>query len=179
MNIEKHLQNQNYDGRTKVLRVLWALAGPLFRHSPRPLYAWRNFLLKLFGAKIGTGVRFYPSAQVMYPWNLEVSDHVVVGWDVRLYSLGKIKIGRHVLISQGAHLCAGSHDYQREELPLLTPEIVVEEQTWLASECFIAGGVRIGAGSVVGARAVVVRDVPASVVVAGNPARIIKQITKA
>lgn len=173
LNIPQHLRNDNYPASTQGRRLAWLFARMLFRGSPRFLYGWRNFLLRAFGARLGTGVRFYPSAEVMFPWNLVTGDHVVVGAGVRLYSLAPITLGSHVLVSQGAHLCAGSHDHRQDHFPLVLKPIVVGDGTWLAAECFIGPGVTVGAGAVVAARAVVVRSVAPGTVVAGNPARVV------
>ena len=53
-------------------RALWSLARPLFCCSPRPLFAWRRGLLRLFGATVGAHVHVYPSARILLPWNLEI-----------------------------------------------------------------------------------------------------------
>lgn len=171
VHIPAHNRNDNYPPETHFRRLCWSLAKPLFRFSPRPLYAWRNWLLRRFGAHIGANVRLYPTTDIMFPWNLDLSHDVVIAWEVKLYSLALIRIEDNVLISQGAHLCAGTHDYRLPNLPLLLKPITIETGTWLAADCFIGPGVTVGRGAVVGARAVVVRDVPALTVVAGNPAR--------
>jgi putative colanic acid biosynthesis acetyltransferase WcaF len=176
IDIVQHLRNDNYPRATLLKRILWAFCGALFRFSPPPFHGWRRFVLRCFGARIGRGVRIYPSTQVTFPWNLSIADHVIVGPDVKLYALATISIESHVLVSQGAHLCAGSHDYRQPNLPNAHAPIRVEGGTWIAADAFIGPGVTIGAGSVVGARAVVVRDVPAGSVVVGNPARVIKKI---
>lgn len=171
VDIQQHLQNANYPKSVLGRRLAWRLVAPFFHGSPRFLYGWRNLLLRSFGAKLGSGVRFYPSARVFHPWNLTVGDHVVIGPAANLYSLAEIRIEANVLISQGAHLCAGSHDHRQPNLPLILRPIVIESGVWLAAECFIGPGVTVRQGAVVGARAVVVRDVAAGRVVAGNPAR--------
>ena len=176
IDIVQHLRNDNYPHATLLKRVLWAFCEVLFRISPTPLHGWRVFLLRCFGARIGRGVRIYPSTQVTFPWNLSIADHVVIGYDVKLYALATIAIESHVLVSQGAHLCAGSHDYRQPNFPIAHAPIHVEGGTWIAVDAFIGPGVTIGAGSVVGARAVVVRDVPPGSVVVGNPARVIKKV---
>ncbi len=178
IDVEKHLKNDNYASSVMLRRILWSMLSPLFSISPRHFYAWRCWLLRCSGAKIGKRVRIYPSAKIMFPWNLVTGDDVVISWDVKLYSLGPIRIASNVLISQGAHLCSGTHDYRQANFPLVCKPVTIETGAWLAAECFIGPGVTIGAGSVVGARAVVVRDVDVDVVVAGNPAREVKRISK-
>jgi putative colanic acid biosynthesis acetyltransferase WcaF len=171
-----HLRNQNYPASTQFKRVLWAAAAVFFHASPAPLYGWRAFLLRCFGARLGCGVRIHPSVRIMFPWNLELRDHVIIGRDVNLYALAPIVIEPSVLVSQGAHLCAGSHDYRQPNFPTAHAPIHVATGTWIAADAFIGPGVAIGAGSVVAARAVVVREVPAGSLVAGNPARVVKPL---
>ena len=84
LDIVQHLRNQNYPPATQVRRVLWGLVRISFRLSPTPLHGWRNFLLRCLGARIGRGVRIHPSVRVMFPWNLTISDHVVIGRDANL-----------------------------------------------------------------------------------------------
>lgn len=176
IDIVQHLQNKNYSRATQAKRIGWGLCRPLFAVSPNFCVGWRNFLLRLLGAKIGCGVRIHRSVRVMFPWNLHVADHVVVGRNVNLYALAPISIAPHVLISQGAHLCAGSHDYRQPNFPIAHAPIQIETGTWIAADAFIGPGVVVGTGAVVAARAVVVRDVAPRTVVAGNPAKPIKQL---
>jgi putative colanic acid biosynthesis acetyltransferase WcaF len=86
-------------------------------------------------------------------------------------ALGPIDIGRQVTISQGAHLCAGSHDYKRADMPLLKPPITIRDAAWVCADAFIGPNVEIGNLAIVGARAVAMKNVPAGAIVAGNPAR--------
>lgn len=162
---------RKYAPRETALRLGWLLASVLFRFSPRPLFAWRRFLLRAFGARIGRHVHLYPSAQVEMPWNLEIGDWSAIGEHAILYSLGRISIGAQVTVSQRAHLCAGTHDYRRADMPLLRPPIRIEDKAWICSEAFVGPNVVVGEGAVVGARGVVVRSVSPWTVVAGNPAR--------
>jgi putative colanic acid biosynthesis acetyltransferase WcaF len=90
-------------------RVLWALLRPLFSLSPRIIWGWRRMLLRCFGAEIGNNVHIYPTVQIIIP-NLTIGDGAAVGDRAILYALGPITIGGGVTISQGAHLCAGTHD---------------------------------------------------------------------
>lgn len=176
IDIPQHLRNRNYPSGTQLKRVLWAFAEPCFRFSPAPCHGWRNFLLRIFGARIGAGVRLHPSVRVTFPWHLDIADHVVVGRGAQLYALAPITVDSHVLISQGVHLCAGSHDYRQPHFPIAHAPIVVRTGTWIAAEAFIGPGVTIGAGCVIGARAVAMRDIEAGSVATGNPAQVVKKI---
>lgn len=128
-------------------------------------------VLRLFGARVGAHVHVYPSTRLYMPWNVELGEWAAVGEDVFIYSLGRVRIGRGVAISYRAHVCAGSHDLEDPALPLLRPPVCIEEGAWIGTEAYIGPGVTVGAGAVVGARSVVVKDVEALDVVAGNPAR--------
>lgn len=159
-----------------VRRVLWSLVqGTLFHWSFHTWHGWRCGLLRCFGTRVGKEVCVRPSVRIEMPWNLQLGDGVVVGEGVALYCLGQVSVGRRATISQYAHLCAGTHDYTRRSFPLLTKPIVVGEEVWIATDAFIGPGVTVGDRAVVGARAVVVKDVPPDMVVAGNPAKVIKR----
>lgn len=127
------------------------------------------------GATIGRHVHIYPSAHIYYPWMLDIGDESAIGEKSLVYNLGQVSIGAKVTISHRAHLCAGTHDYTDPALPLLRPPITIGDQAWICADAFVGPGVQIGEGAVVGARAVVFKDVAAWQVVGGNPAQVVKQ----
>jgi putative colanic acid biosynthesis acetyltransferase WcaF len=155
-------------------RILWSFATPLFRFSPRPFFAWRRVLLRLFGGEIGKGAHVYPSARIYLPWNLKLGEDSSIGEWALVYNLGPISIGDRATISHRAHLCAGTHDYTDPTLPLLRLPIEIGPQAWICADAFVGAGCIIGEGAIVGAASVVVRDVSEWQIVAGNPARVIK-----
>lgn len=175
LNISENRNASKYSKRELLLRVLWSLVRPLFRYSPRPLFRWRCFLLRLFNARIGENVHIYNSATIYMPWNLEIGDWSSIGEYAFIYNLGKITIGTKTTISHRTHLCAGTHDYTDKTLPLLKLSINIQGSAWVCTDAFIGPGLDIGEGAVIGARSVVVKDVEPWVVVAGNPAIIIKK----
>lgn len=109
------------------------------------------------------------------PWNLDIGDWSSIGEYALIYNLGKVTIGKCVTVSHRAHLCAGTHDYEDPSMPLLKPPIVIGDQSWICADAYVGPGVCIGEGSVVGARAVVVKDVEKWGVAVGNPARVVKK----
>lgn len=154
----------------KVGRLVWHVVWMvLFRPSPWFMGAWRSWLLRLFGAKIGF-VRLHSSVRVWAPWRLKMGSHVYVDRDVYLYNAYGLEVGDRVVISFGSVLCTASHDYRRSAFPLTGKQITVGSDVWIAAEAFVAPGVSIADGGVVGARAMVTRDVAAWTVVSGNPA---------
>lgn len=161
-----------YSHKEIILRMIWSFVNLLFfRYSPRLLYGWRNFLLRLLGATIGHGVKIYPSAIITFPWLLEIKDEVVISWGVKIYNLGRISIGEKTVISQFAHLCGGTHDIRNPGFVLLRKGLEIGNCVWIAAEAFIGPDVHIGDYAVVGARAVVIKDVEPRSIVAGNPAK--------
>jgi putative colanic acid biosynthesis acetyltransferase WcaF len=156
-------------------RVLWALAHPFFAWSPRLAWGWRRGLLRIFGAKVGAGVHVYPSVRITIPWNLSFGQECAIGDRVILYALGQITLEDRVTISQGAHLCAGTHDLHDPARPLLKLPIRIERDTWICADAFVGPGVTVGHGAVIGARAVAMKNVDSETVVVGNPARTIKR----
>lgn len=159
----------------RAARAVWGAAWLLlFLPSPRPFHAWRRLLLRLFGARIGAGVRVYGSARIWAPWNLQMGDHSVLGDRVDCYAVDRITIGEHSVVSQYAFLCTATHDIDQPSFPLVTAPVVIGPGAWVAADAFVGPGVTVGEGAVVGARASVFKDVPAWAVVGGNPARVIR-----
>ena len=175
LNIHSNRTAQKYTRTEQFRWVLWIFGQVFFRFSPRLCFGWRRFLLRCFGAKIGAHVNTYPSTRIYFPWNLVVGDWSAIGEDAFIYNLGKVTLGEKVTVSHRAHLCAGTHDYTRMDMPLLKPPIKIRDQAWICTDAFVGPGVTVGEGAVVGARAVVIKNVEQWTVVAGNPARQIKK----
>ena len=164
-----------FRGRGPVVVALWQLVqSTLFALSPQPFFGWRRFLLRLFGAKIGRKVLLRPTVRVTYPWKTEIGDFSWVGDHVELYSLDRISIGSHSVISQRSYLCTGSHDMDDLAFSYVTAPITVGDQVWIASDVFVAPGVKVGRGAVIGVRSSVLKDVPPEVVAMGEPARVVR-----
>lgn len=162
---------RKYSWTEQLRRVLWTFGAIAIRLSPRPCFAWRRMVLRLFGARIGQAVHLYPSTRIYMPWNVEIGDWAALGEDAFVYSLGKVYIGAGVALSYRAHICAGTHDFSDPALPLVKPPVVIEDFAWIGTEAFIGPGTTVCRGAIVAARAVVVKDVPPMHIVGGNPAR--------
>ncbi len=163
-----------FRGRSAVYTQLWWIVqSTLFGMSPQVFYGWRRGLLRLFGARIGNGVFLRPSVRVTYPWKLKVGDYCHIGDEVVLYTLGEIEIGDCVVISQRSYICTGSHDYTSPTFDIYAKKITIDSEAWVATDVFVAPGVHIGNGAVVGARSSVFSDVPPGVIHVGTPARFV------
>jgi putative colanic acid biosynthesis acetyltransferase WcaF len=163
-----------FRGRPAWFVQLWWLFDALFvRSTPQLFYAWRRLALRLFGAKIGHRVLIRPGVRVTFPWKVTINDNCWIGDNATLYSVDEIIIGEHSVISQEAYLCTATHDHRDISFRLVKSPIIVEPECWIAARAFVAPGIRIGRGAVVGACSVVLSDVPPATIVAGSPARTI------
>lgn len=166
---------KRFRGRSAVVAQLWWIVqSTLFGWSPQFLYGWRRFLLRLFGAKIGRGVLVRPSVKVTYPWKLTVDDHSWIGDDVNLYTLGEISIGANSVVSQRAYLCTGSHDYTVPTFDIYARPVRIGSGVWIATDVFVAPGVTVCDGVVVGVRSTVLHDLPVGMICFGSPAKPVK-----
>lgn len=168
------LQNSCFSRKHRLFRAGWNLAWLLLAAwTPPPLHAWRRFLLRSFGAKIGDGARIYGSARIWYPPNLTMGKGACLGWKSFVYSQAPITIGDYAVISQFAHLVAGSHDIRDPDFALITAPITIGEFAWVAARAFVGPGVRIGEGAVLGGAGVTFRDLQPWTVNVGNPATVV------
>lgn len=169
---ENPFEGASFSRRNRLARVIWQVVWLLlFRPSPPPMHIWRCWLLRLFGAQIDSTCHVYSSVKIWAPWNLKMAAFSCLGPGVNCYSMGVIELEERVVVSQGAHLCSGSHDYTRESFQLFAEPILICADAWICAEAFLSPGVQIGEGAVIGARAVVTRSQPPWFVCAGNPAR--------
>lgn len=175
MCLEKYQDSLSWSN--KLSRLCWnSCCLILFRpFAGRIFWRWRNFILRLFGAKIGANCKISNSAKIWAPWNMKLGRMVCIGPESTIYSADKIIIGDKVTISQGAYLCCAGHDINYLNKPLVTAPIKIGRFAWVCADAFVGMGVTIGEGAVVGARAAVFKDVEPWTVVGGNPAKFIKQ----
>lgn len=165
----------NFRGRSAlVVQLWWLVQATVFRGSPQFAYAWRNWILRCFGAQVGKNVAIRPSVTITYPWKVKIGDYAWIGDNAVLYSLGEIDIGAHAVVSQRSYLCAADHDYTQPDFPIRDRKISIGEQAWVAADVFVAPGVTIGAGAVIGARSSVFHNMQAGMVSFGSPAKRVK-----
>lgn len=119
------------------------------------------------------GVHFSPK--------IVIGDGTWIGKYCSIAAVNGVIIGRDVLFAGYVHITDHSHGFAEVNTPIIQQPlvskgpIIIEDQCWLGFSCEILSGVHIGKHSIVGARAVVTKDIPPYSVVAGNPARIVKQ----
>jgi putative colanic acid biosynthesis acetyltransferase WcaF len=158
--------------------ALWVLVCMfLFRPTPKPLWKWRLFLLRRFGAEIEGSPFVDASARIKYPWKLTMRPRACIGPHADIYNLGHITIEAGANVTQQVYLCTGTHDLDDPNLPLVTAPITIGKNTFIGLRALVMPGVTIHEGAVVGGGAVVTKDVEPWTIVGGNPAKPIKQRT--
>jgi putative colanic acid biosynthesis acetyltransferase WcaF len=159
----------------RLFRAAWGVAWFLLASwTPPPMHSWRRLILRVFGAKIASTAGVYGSARIWNPANLEVGHYAFIGPRVIVYSMAKISFASYSLASQGAHICAGTHDIEDVNFQLVARPITIGARAWIAAEAFVGPGVTIGEGAVLGARGCAFGDLSPWTVYGGNPARPLK-----
>jgi len=158
-------------GGNALKRILWYYVNIIFfKSSLFPFYGFKNFLLRLFGAKIGNMVEFKPCVNIKYPWNLTIGDEVWIGENVWLDSLVPITIGSNICISQGAMILTGSHNYKKPSFDLITGRVVIEDGAWICAGAIINQGITIGTHAILSAGSIATKNLEAYSIYQGNPA---------
>jgi putative colanic acid biosynthesis acetyltransferase WcaF len=163
-------------GRNLLVESLWyLLAAPIVASRVMPSGKLRIFLLRLFGAKIGTNVCMKPAVRVKFPWYLSIGDHSWIGEDVWIDNLAPVTISSHVCVSQGAYLCTGNHDWSRQNMRLFVKPIRLERGSWVGARTVVCPGVVVGEGAILTVGSVASKDIPPLEIHSGNPAVFVKQ----
>ncbi|MBC7688664.1 MAG: putative colanic acid biosynthesis acetyltransferase [Aquabacterium sp.] len=159
----------------KIKRLCWQLTWALFcSWTPAPLYFWRNFVVRLFGGKIGHTVHIYPSSKIWAPWLLVMDNNSCIGPGAEVYNPGGCTIGHHAILSQDAYLCGATHDFNDRNFTYVKKQIVIGPYVWICAKATVLPGVCCAEGSVLGAASITSKDLQAWNVYAGNPARLVK-----
>jgi putative colanic acid biosynthesis acetyltransferase WcaF len=174
--LKTHEQKSRYDSpwspREKAAMLLWQICWAFFcAWTPKPLNPWRLLWLRAFGTKIEGRPFVHQRARIALPWNLILHDRACLGDRANAYSLGPIELHEASTVAQEAYLCTGTHKFESPTLALQTAPISIGANAFVCARAFILPGVTVGARAIVGAGAVVTRDVAPDSRVAGNPAR--------
>ena len=120
-----------------------------------------------------------PPFYCAYGRNIYIGNHVFLNVLCTILDCNEVRIGHHVMIGPGVQIYTAAHFLQAEARNQgweIAKAIVIEDNVWLGGGAILLPGVTIGRNAVVGAGAVVSRSVPPNTVVAGNPARVIREI---
>ena len=179
MNDFKPIQTSQMPRAEKLKNAVWTLVNKtLFRITPPHFGVFRKFrvlLLRSFGADVSFNASIHPSANIDFPWRLNVGDDSSIGKNAWLYCLNNITIGKATCIGQEVYLLTGSHDISSSHFDLVTKPITIGDGVWIATSSAILPGVTLSDMTVVAAGSVVIKNTEANDVVGGNPAKFIKK----
>jgi putative colanic acid biosynthesis acetyltransferase WcaF len=165
-----------HPGAPLLVRICWfAIGSPLLAARGLPGSAWRVWLLRSFGCRIGSGCRLKPGLRVKFPWRLQVGHACWLAEDAWIDNLAPVVLGDRVCLSQGTYLCTGNHDFRSPGFDLRLGPISIGSEAWIAAQAVLAPGTQVGPGAVVALGAVVSGTVPAGAIVRGNPAVVVGQ----
>jgi putative colanic acid biosynthesis acetyltransferase WcaF len=153
----------------RVRGVLWSV---LYHFAFRwcPVNWCRRMLLRMFGATIGRRAHIARTARVSYPWNLTVGREARIQHSVILNCMGEVVVGPGTLVSQYAHVCGATHEFEDPEMHAAPRKITIGKNVWIAADAFVGPGVTIGDGCLLAARSSAFHDLPGGKVCIGEPA---------
>lgn len=145
--------------------------------EPDDVEAREKILKTLFNADKACYIE--PSFYCSYGYNIYYGDHFFLNHNCVILDAALVTIGNHVMMGPNVQLYTAHHPLnprERNALKEIAYPIIIGDNVWIGGGAIICPGVTIGDNAVVGAGSVVTKDVPQNVVVAGNPARMIKEI---
>jgi putative colanic acid biosynthesis acetyltransferase WcaF len=158
-------------GGTALIRFLWYFTNVLFFMNPlNPVSSLKVVLLRWFGATVGAGVVIKPSVNIKYPWRLHIGNNVWIGEKAWIDNLGDVFIADHCVLSQGAMLLSGSHDFSRSTFNVQVDKIRLEEGVWIGARAIVYMGVTCKGHSILGANSISLKDMDSYAIYYGNPA---------
>jgi putative colanic acid biosynthesis acetyltransferase WcaF len=154
--LREYQNPKGYRGRSLAWVILWMVVDRfLFRPSPLIFYLYRNTLLRLFGAKIGTNCKIRPRARILFPWKLSLGDYSWIGDDVEVYNMDNVTIGSNTVISQRTYICTGTHSVSDGKFGLKTKPITIGNNVWICSDVFILPGSTVNDETIIPLRSIV------------------------
>lgn len=117
-----------------------------------------------------------------YGFNIEVGDNFYANYNLTILDVGKVTIGDNVMIAPNVSIYTAGHPIHpdsRNSMYEYGIPITIGSNCWIGGSTVICPGVTIGEGTVIGAGSVVTKDIPSGVVAAGNPCRVLREITDA
>jgi acetyltransferase-like isoleucine patch superfamily enzyme len=161
--------------RVKVATRLSAALSAYCMDESEPI---REAFEELIGKAVGDSFTLIPPFYADYGLNITVGQTVFIGYECAFTGHAPIDIADEVMLAHKVNLITAGHPLKPDQRrAYITGEpIAIERNAWIGAAATVLPGVRIGAGSVVAAGAVVTRDVPPATLVAGVPARIVRSL---
>lgn len=150
------------------------------RTSPVETEKRRKILKQLFGT-CHELTFIEPSFKCDYGFNIHTHGLTVINYNCVILDTSPVNIGANAFIAPGVCIACSGHSLDAEQRAQgigYSKPINIGDDVWIGANSTICGGVSIGNGSVIGAGSVVIKDIPAGVVAAGNPCRVIRPVTE-
>lgn len=169
--------NSWFDTGAPILkRLAWYMVNSIFfKSSVFPSFALKRRLLRLFGAKVGKKVVIKPNINIKYPWKLSIGNNSWIGEGVWIDNLAIVTIGANAVISQGAYLLCGNHNYKKSTFDLLVGAITIEDGAWIGAKSVVCPGIICHSHSVLTVGSVATRNLEAFGIYQGNPAQKVRE----
>lgn len=141
----------------------------------------RSQLIKTILGKSGKNTYIEPPFRCDYGYNIEVGDNFYANYNVTILDIAKVTIGDNVMLAPNVSIYTAGHPIHKDmrntgyEYGI---EITIGNDVWIGGNTVIVPGVKIGNGVVIGAGSVVTKDIPDNVIAAGNPCKVIREITE-
>ena len=143
--------------------------------GPDDLEERSRLMTEIFGRETKAWIE--PPFYSCYGTNIEIGEGTYINFNCSFVDDGKITIGKKVLIGPGVTIATVGHPVHPDFREYMyTDPVVIEDNCWIGAGSVICPGVTIGKNSVIGAGSVVTRDIPANVVAAGNPCKVLREI---
>lgn len=164
--------NKTYKpGANAIKRLCWYFTSAfLFNTYFLPLSFIKVFILRLYGAKIGTKVNIKPKVNIKYPWHLVIDNYAWIGENVWIDNLDEVVIGKHACLSQGSMLLCGNHNYKKNSFDLITGKITLEDGVWIGAGAIVCPGVTCKNHSVLTTGSIATKNLDEYGIYSGNPA---------
>ena len=141
----------------------------------------RQEIMKKLFKKVGERVFMEPNFTCEFGKNITLGNDLYINFGCTLLDCGQITIGNNTLLGPNVSMYSANHSLDAEERiagALIPKPITIGNRVWIGGGSIILSGVTIGDDSVIGAGSVVTKDIPAGVVAAGNPCKVIRKITE-
>lgn len=140
----------------------------------------REKILKTLLGSIGNNVHFEPGFRCEFGFNISIGNNFYANYDCIMLDGNKIEIGDNVLFGPRAGIYTSNHaidPLERQNGGCFSKPVKIGNNVWMGGDVKVLQGVSIGDNTVIGAGSVVTRDIPANVVAAGNPCKVLRKIT--
>ncbi|MBQ9840394.1 MAG: sugar O-acetyltransferase [Erysipelotrichaceae bacterium] len=152
-----------------------------YNHTHPSDHKRKDEILKELFPSLGKRITLLAPVYVDYGMYTSIGDDTFVNHNVYFMDGGTITIGNHCFIGPNCGFYTANHPLVASDRNLgyeIAKPIIIEDNVWIGADVTILPGVTIGKGSVIGAKSLVTKDVPANVVAYGNPCRVVREITE-